>query len=116
MDIALQLGQAQSSWFNAVGLMDSGSQLNVIDNSIATQQGWTMSSNTPPCAYSFEGTPLTLQAEYHLQVQVTDSEGTTCTALQVFYGCDTPSYPVVLGMPWLESHIAGEYNWRDKKW
>jgi hypothetical protein len=116
MDIQVRIRQRDGPWAETQGLMDSGSQLNLVTQRFANTHGFTATGRSPPAAHGFEGNPISLSQEYYATISVQDDEGVVKEIPQYFYGCDPPGYEVVLGTPWLEGIQAGDYNWVQKRW
>jgi hypothetical protein len=98
-----------------VGLIDSGSQINLVSTSWAKMKGFRSTGGTPPNASSF-GNDLQLREEYLLTVRVPDAAGEIQDHLQYFYGYHSGSHTIILGTPWLQTVGSGFYDWVNGHW
>ena len=96
-------------------LVDSGSQLNLIDKTLAQDLAW----KGKPCSYTASvcgGMTLPLTNMYEQKVTVTDSAKQSRDFVLTFVEHDDPGFPLMLGSPWLEQVGVDYHNWRTKVW
>src|SRR5438045_8022452 len=113
--VKAELKNALGFWLKHPGLMDLGSQINVISTKMACLLNLAPTGEPLPDASSFENC-LPLQHKYLVLVQVCDSTGQVQEHLQYFYSCNTLSYHFILGSPWLETIGTTYHDWESQYW
>ena len=111
----MELKNASGFWQKHPGLMDLGSQINVISTKMACLLNLAPTGGPLPDASLFEN-HLPLWHEYLVPVQVCDSAGQVQEHLQYFYSCNTFSYHFILGSPWLETIGTTYHDWESQYW
>ena len=108
-------GDRTGVWSQALSLLDTGSQLNLLTFEKIKEMELTPTGRPAPAGHMYEGVPITLAGEYLKRVRVTDSSGTVKEIVQFFYGCKPMGYDIILGTPWLATH-CGCYDWAAAWW
>ena len=83
-------------------LLDSGSDLNLIQQRLVVALGLQRKDVKVPAAHTIAGQAMYIYGAYDVTTDVPDDEGQGCQNTGEFYSGDFGPYDLVLGMPWLE--------------
>lgn len=98
-------------------LIDSGSDLNLIQQRIVVERDLPKCDAKVPRARTVAGQQMRLYGAHLPTIELTDDDDVTRSGQMLFHGADFGPYDVVLGMPWLEamdpliSFRAKELRW-----
>jgi hypothetical protein len=89
-------------WHQTQAIVDCGSSFDIIDPYLAKQLELQVHPLPKLLAKYLDGSNVTIYGQTSLHLRITDHEGQVRQQLAQFVVMDSPQYPIVLGMPWLE--------------